>query len=178
MLATSACGPTGRLRARQALSRVLWHPFATVLALLLVPMAFIVVELVFLFITRFESWHALFLCDTFPTSTASRFVPVTNVPLPLDPVVTPSSVYDSLYIHGLRRGYTLVGAITASLFRGIHTRVSPSSIRLTGLLYLGTRILCSALFLTVIAPSLQLQARWLGLIASVDPVATSPSLSP
>jgi hypothetical protein len=174
MLATSARDPAGPLSAGQALGALTWHPMASILALLVLPLGFAMLEAATGLITWQQMWLGPFLCDLFPTLDSDHFVVDVTRPLPLDFGIASDWVFARYYAHGLRHGYTLIGSIPASLPQGSTSRFRPRmSFPVDTLQYLCVRVLFCSLILMGAGLLLQIQARWLGLIASVDSRRTS-----
>jgi hypothetical protein len=168
MLATSARGPAGPVSAGRAIRALGWHPVAAVLALLVVPLGLVLIEALLWLITWQQAWVGVFVTDMFPTMDNDHFEIGGRMHLTLAPQIMPDWLSAEYYFHGFRHGYTLLGSIAASVFRGINTRFSPRRIPFHAYQYLSVRILFTTLILTGVVTLLHLQARWLGLLASVD----------
>ncbi len=75
-----------------------------------------------------------------------------------------------IYPSGLRHGFTLVGTIPPSLSVGLReVRAIPWMYEVTPLTYLITRIVLTLVILSITGLLFTIQARWLGLIAAIDP---------
>jgi hypothetical protein len=169
MVATSARDPSGPLSAGEAVGALRWHPLASILALLVLPFGLVMLELAFALITWQQMWLGTFLGDLFPALDNDHFVVSFPRPLPIEFGMVSDMAHAKCYAHGLRYGYTLLGSIPASVPLGTAARFRPHATFPIGPYhYLGVRVLFSALILTGAGLLLQIQARWLGLIASVD----------
>jgi hypothetical protein len=167
VLFTSARSPAGPPSVHSGLAAIRRHPLATVLVLFLLPAGLLALEaaLVVLFIE--QGWFGYLVKDLFPPMGSNRVV------LGFDGydaqlAVAPLTSFLRLYVHGLGLGYTLIGALPASLTRGPILRTSPWFALDSGWYYLAVRILDSVLILAVVGVLLMIQARWLGLIATFD----------
>jgi len=179
VLIGSACDRSGPLSIRQAVDVVRRHPVATFAGLLIIPLGLAVVEVGLITITAQQDWFGFFVLDLFPGRRYDR-LPLEVVP-PYD-IVFPehASFSDFLgqYSRGLRRGYTLVGAIPASLARFPEKRIwmwFPLSFEW---MYSAVRILYTTLILAGSALLRAVQARWLGLIPTLDARRVSADVRP
>jgi hypothetical protein len=82
----------------------------------------------------------------------------------------PEDEVNRLYPRGLRRGFTLLGTIPLSLSVGLfEVRAEARRFNVLPGHYLASRIALTFLILTGIGLLLTVQARWLGLVAALDP---------
>jgi hypothetical protein len=166
--------PDGPLGLRRCVKLVAKHPWATLLALSLVPITLVVVEVALgsiLYLTGTLSFYAL---DYMPMP----LIPgKTEPPLIDDGIVYyqmldyreyPASIFHRGYFAGLRHGYSFVGAIPASLSMktdaGLNAEVA---LGLIGPAYLILRGLFSMAIVTSLLAAFAIQARWLGAIPSL-----------
>ena len=73
-----------------------------------------------------------------------------------------------VYVDAVRRGYTLIGAIPASLALGVSNGYDTTSIYINPNAYRTLRILFTLVIATGMLAALAVQARWLGLLATMD----------
>lgn len=168
IVCTTACDRHGALPARLALLSLGAHPVATAAALLIVPAGVVALEGATIATTMEQNWFNPTVADLFPMpghETARFGKPPARL---FDFVNTHTSEYFKIYESGLRRGYALASAIPASLPFGYHTQLSPFMINADHRIYLAVRVLFTALILTAMTSILAIQARWLGLIVSID----------
>jgi hypothetical protein len=173
VLLTSASDGAGPIPARRALAALRWHPVATAVTLLLIPVGLLALEAALIVLLIEQGWFPFLVVDLFPALGSDRVVlePLV-VRIIQHPGLAPLSAFWSVYVHGLSRGYTLLGALPASLPRGLFVRATPWFVMASDWPYLTLRVLDSALILAYAGVLLAIQARWLGLIATVD--ARSP----
>ncbi len=169
MLGTYA--PTGSLQDRMKLigAMVRRHPFATLCSLLLLPASLIAVELVTLETLRWNEWFRYFVSDLFPLPAGTVringrlfFGSVDFISLPT------GESFDRSYASGLRHGYTFTGSIAASLALPITNNLTPFAVFKQAHYYLWVRILFTSFTVTCMLSALAVQARWLGLLSTLD----------
>jgi hypothetical protein len=177
VMATSAHDRSGMAGPRWSLQAVRRHPVATVVALLLVPLGLALAEVVVVGGAWFVSWLPCFVLDLFPSywTNPPGSIHFENFES-IDTVLSNSRLFQ-IYAQGVRDGYTLVGAIPASLPLGFRTWLRLLGPSWVPWLYLLIRALVSLTLLGWAGALLALQARWLGLIASVDVPRPKPSPS-
>ncbi len=165
----SACDRSGPMSVRAAINVLARYPIATLAGLLIVPAGLLLLEVALVAITAQQGWFGFIVLDLFPTM-KSDWLPHQG-PFPLD-VPFPEHAYlrefFRPYTHGLRLGYTLMGAIPASLPRFSDWRVSPWFPIVHDWVYPIVKVLVSTLAVAVFALLLAIQARWLGLIPTLD----------
>jgi hypothetical protein len=176
LLGFSACDCAGAVGFRQALRATLKHPLATASALLVLPLGLIVFEFVLIGCTAYFSWFGALVSDLFP----GPGIHGNTVVFGRGVFYAPGSSFETSlwrYSDGLHQGYTLLGAIPASLPRGVHTSMTKWLLNLDLWLYLAVRMFLSCLIFMAVGSVLAVQARWLGLIPSIDSPRSSPLTS-
>ena len=182
LLATSGGG--GPAPAGRGLAAIRRHPLATIAALLIFPVGRVFLELVLIAVLIVEGWFGYIALDLFPTPGSDRVVLEVTDYSDDNPAYAPLSYFARTYVHGLRLGYTLTGAIPASLPRGPFVRARPwfrlpytewYFPAMVDWHYPAVRLLFSTLILASAGLILAIQARWLGLIATVDVRPPAPS---
>lgn len=178
-LIASACDRSGPLTPRAALGVVRRHPVVTIVGLLIVPAGLLFLETAVVAITTQQEWFGFLVLDLFPTR-KNNWVPLRgsidyDIPLPDH---APFSAFFRSYDHGLRLGYTLMGAVPASLPRFPDSRVPPWFGLSHDLMYPAVKLLFSTLTLSFFAFLLAIQARWLGLIPTLDARRDTASARP
>ncbi len=175
----SACDRSGPLTVRRALAVVGRHPYATFAGLLIVPLGLAVVEVAVMAITAQQDWFGFMVLDLFPGKKYDRVIP--EVIPPYDIVFPEHASFPDFLAHysrGLRRGYTLIGALPSSLPRFPDKRIWMWFPLTYVWMYLAVRILYSTLILAASAFLLAIQARWLGLIPTLDARRTAAPVRP
>lgn len=165
----SACDRSGPLTVRAAMRAVGRHPIATLAGLLIVPAGLVLVEAAVVSITAQQEWFGYLVLDLFPSIKSDR-LPIHYLP-PYDVLFPDHAHFTEFfppYAHGLRLGYSLMGAIPASLARSQDWRVTPWFLLTYDWIYTALRIGMSTLALAGLAFLLAIQARWLGLIPTLD----------
>jgi hypothetical protein len=169
---TDQDAPIGVRGALRLLAR---HPIASILALSVVPMTLLLLEVglgVFLYLTGNLPFFAL---DFMPMPTLAPIdeAPVLYDGIPYYHMIEYTNFPDSLfyrgYFDGLRKGYSLVGAMPASL--SMPTRHGLDANRMIGLpwpFYTVFRLLFIALIVTCLLAAFAIQARWLGSIPALE----------
>jgi hypothetical protein len=177
MLATYSGHST--IRARLAMIREMFehHPVAVFASILILPMAIIAIEAALctlIFAYRPVSFFLLDLCPQPPLVEKKWGVPyVWNQDFR---VASDSAIMD-VYADQLRHGYSLIGAIPASLAMETSNGFEPYTISLSRSEYLQARILFTLFIVSVMLAVLAVQARWLGLLSTMDTrrtAATNP----
>ncbi len=165
----SACDRSGALSVRAAQRVVGRHPIVTLAGLLIVPAGLLFLETALATITSQQGWFGYMILDLFPRRDADWLPRHPMYPLDIQfPEHAHLSEFFRHYSHGLRLGYTLIGAIPASLPRFPNMRISPWFPLAYDWIYIAAKVLISTLTLAVFAFLLAIQARWLGLIPTLD----------
>ena len=155
-------------RFRTIWAMLIRHPLAVLASLLILPLSLLVVECSLIALSQFHGSFGLLTLDLFPNPEGIR----TLYGLPFFGNVIYYSVDDAtmmeVYTGVLRQGYTLIGAIPASLalpvshgFRTDYVFSMPEK-------YLALRMLFTVFIVTCMLSALAIQARWLGLLSTMD----------
>jgi hypothetical protein len=163
-----AADRAGRLPPREALVAYLRHPFATAFTMLALPIGLLLVESLIVGAAWQQTWLGVFIDDFVPLEHTDHIEFSSRIFRIIDTVNTPDTYFLDVYRRALGYGYTFIGAITSSLPRGIHTRLSPGQLMVRPLVYLAVRALFSFLAFLGAGIVLAVQARWLGAIPSVE----------
>jgi hypothetical protein len=158
----------GVAAVRAVLAAIRRHPLATAAALLLIPIGLLALEVASAAAFIQQGWFGFLVLDLFPNPASDHVAIRLENDTEQDPNLTPLSFFWRVYVHGLGLGYTLLGALPASLPRGPALRVRPWFLLQSAWHYPAVRVLDSALILACVGLLLAIQARWLGLIASID----------
>jgi len=169
VLLTSAGDRTNPVPAGRGLAALWLHPWATSVALLLLPLGLLALEAILVAALIAQDWFNFFIVELLPNPASDRVALQLENDFLQDPELTPFSFYWAMYTHGLKLGYTLIGTIPASLPRGTFLRAQPWFIPASDWHYPLVRALHSVLILSGVGVLLAIQARCLGLIATVDP---------
>lgn len=176
MLAIFGRGRTGRLGAQRALRAAWSHPFATLAAIAVVPLAAVMLEGLLLVLTRYFDTLGYLLGDLFPqTEAAGRLLNISTYSLYAPGASSEPSVFH-VYLHQLSHGYSLLGAIPPSLSLRMARSVHHLSLGQPDTQYFWFRVAATFLSATVMLLALALQARWLGLIASLEAITLPESM--
>lgn len=158
----------GNPGARRVLRTAWSHPFATLFALLLVPVSAVLLEGSLVILARQFDLLGTLLADVFPnTEKLSRQLDITSFSLYAPGVSTEPGV-SQLYLRQLGEGFTMLGAIPPSLSLPMSRSVYASSVVQANSPYFLFRVAATFLSATVMLSALALQARWLGVIASLE----------
>jgi hypothetical protein len=174
MLGTYA--PRGSVLGRVAMisSMLRRHPFAVLASLLVLPFSLVVIEGLAFVLTRITQDFAFMIFDLFPNRPeVSNFghVPYfTDVDQKLtDYRVMADSRIMGFYGDHLRHGYGLIGVIPASLALPTSNGYdSFTSLQISPRAYLVHRMGYTLFIVTCILALMAIQARWLGLISTMD----------
>jgi hypothetical protein len=169
--------PTGSIleRLRVVGSMLRRHPKAVLASLLILPLSLIGIEALLIVLARATFTFSFLVLDLFPERPS--VIVLFRVPyyMPSPVRTTWVSVMDAsdvltmrLYGDSLRHGYTLLGAIPASLALGTLTGYEPVNIWMWPQQYLVFRMLLTLFIVTSILAVLAIQARWLGLLSTID----------
>jgi hypothetical protein len=165
---TSRDTPLGVAKGLRLVAR---HPFATILALAVVPLALALTEAL-LDLTFYYLEDLPFLAlDFMPMPTVpDKPVLVNGVPYykGMDFRGHPESMFYQGYFDGLQYGYSFVAAIPASLSLPTRADLNPSAIWLDEPSYAIARGFVSMLVVFGLLTSFVLQARWLGAIPALE----------
>jgi hypothetical protein len=174
MLGTYA--PRGSVLGRVGMigSMVRRHPFAILASLLLLPLSLFVIEGLVFVLTRITQDFGLILFDLFPTR--AEIIDFTKVPYfiasdhkPTDYRMMPDAQLMGYYGDSLRHGYGLMGVIPASLALPTAYGYDPNtSLLLSPRGYLIHRMGYTLFIVTCILAVMAIQARWLGLLSTMD----------
>jgi hypothetical protein len=166
----------GPLPPRLVLKSLGRHPLATLAAILAVPLGLIATEALLALFVWEQGQLPLMVADLFPpprfeweNDGRHLYFNYDGSSIDTNLSAATSSVVP-LYPRGLRRGFTLLGTIPPSLSVGLlEVRAIPWMYEVRPWTYLITRVVLTVLILLAIGILFTLQARWLGLIAAVDP---------
>jgi CheY-like chemotaxis protein len=168
LLAVFARDRRGTAPPRVLLGSLVSHPLATLAAVLVLPVGFVLLEFGIAMIAGGEGRLPAIIQDQYPYPEIVLRGIDTHLRYQFDDARCtvrfgrlPGMAYP-IYLTGLRRGYTLVGSIPPSLSRHIENMIKPRIPYVSNVLYLGT---LTALILAASALILSLQARWLGVVA-------------
>jgi hypothetical protein len=158
-------GPLGWSRGTSVLMR---YPVATFLALMLVPLGVVVAELVIIFASSWQGMFPFLVLDLFPGSEyfaeqykIHKYGNYTKAELP-------DARFFHLYLRRLHHGFTLTGALPASLSKKTFVLASPWTLELTDSSYMTIRAIYTQVATMVLFVFLALQSRWLGAISTLD----------
>ena len=168
MLGTFAQDARRRGAARLVASTIGRHPVAVLGALALVPLSLIALECLLYATTRYEGTFSFLVLDLFPKPDAVH--PWYGIPYFgwSDFREFPESVYVGMYADRLRQGYSFVTALPASLAIGTNNGFNPWALVMSDLKYLGIRALGTLGVVMSVLAVMAVQARWLGLLSSMD----------
>jgi hypothetical protein len=169
--------PTGSVSDRLRLvgSMLRRHPMAVLASLLILPLSLPAIEVLLFALTRLSTFFSFLLLDLFPMEDGVRT-------LGGIPYFAPSEVRikwidfrhasDALvlgtYARSLGQGYTLLGAIPASLAMDTSNRLALGSVDLGVATYLALRMFFTLVIAACMLGVLAVQARWLGLLSTID----------
>jgi hypothetical protein len=169
-----ACDHQGPLPSRLVLRALARHPAATLLALLLLPLALILTEGFVALISWQQGQLPLLVVDLFPPPVDAYRVNGRHLEFDYDGTRLDRNYSESLdsvagaYPYGLRHGFTLVGTVPASLSVGLlQVRTNPWEYAVTPVAYLILRVSLTLVILAAGSTALVVQARWLGVIAAL-----------
>jgi hypothetical protein len=163
----------GRLRVIGSMLRR--HPKAVLASLLILPLSLIGIEALLIILTRATFTFPFLVLDLFPERPS--IIVLFRVPYYMPSPDRKSWIgimdaSDTLVMHfygdSLRHGYTLLGAIPASLALGTLTGYDSVNIWMWPEQYLAFRMFLTLLIVTAILSVLAIQARWLGLLSTID----------
>ena len=178
MLATYLPRGSIRDRAKVVGSMLKRHPMAVLMSLLLLPLSLPAIEAALILLTRLTLTFSFLLLDLFPPRDVIRGYssasPITcaraTCPRPGSTcAIASDSLVFGLYGDSMRSGYTLLGAIPASLAMGtVNGYNSNHTIGAGPGGYLIYRMLFTLVIVTCMLCVLAVQARWLGLLSTLD----------
>lgn len=150
---------------RQSLAAIARHPFATTLALMVVPLGLLAAEGLIFSVTSLQGWFSFYVLDLLPGS--EELAPRYGIPSGglYALAMFPHQNHLALYAHHLRQGLTLSMGLPASLLNPPHLVKLPWSIEMTEESYLAVRAAHTCLVAAVWLTALAIQARCLGLLA-------------
>ncbi len=161
------------------------HPVAVLAALLIVPLSLPLIEASVFVVTRITSTFSFMLFDLFPQRAGVRtlfripyFAPGELRMSWVDFREAGDSRILGSYTDSLRHGYTLIGAIPASLALNATNGLFVESIGLGPKSYLAYRMFFTMVIVTGMLSALAVQARWLGLLSTMDSRRSAASPAP
>ncbi len=184
MLATYAARGPVRGRAGMVGATLVRHPVAVVATLLLLPISILAIELALVTMTRIHGSFSFLALDLFPRN--PLYQPIFGIPYigTHDYRLFPERVMTEVYGGGLRGGYSLIGAIPPSLALGTSNGFNTWAVHMGEAGYFRLRMALTVFIVTTMLASLAVQARWLGLLSTMDtrrsgaaPVAVEPALA-
>ncbi len=168
MLATyGARGPLGD-RMRVVGSMLARHPVAVLASLLLLPLSLIAIEWSLFTMTRYHGSFGYFTLDLFPQPDGLRVFQGIPYLGPFDYRSADDSPLLGLYTGALKQGYTFVGTIPASLALPFSNGFNTEWVFNSPGRYLLLRMLFTVFIVTCMLAGLAIQARWLGLLSTMD----------
>jgi hypothetical protein len=185
MLGTYAPRGTVSDRLRMVGSMLARHPMAVLASLLLLPLSLIVIEAAVYAGTRISSDFQFLLIDVFPhreSISMMQGVPIYTIPAypeGIDYRVMPEADIRDFYIDSLKHGYSLMGAIPASLALETSNGFDPTfTLSLDRAGYVAHRMGYTLFVVLCILAVMAIQARWLGLLSTLDTRKTAASSGP
>jgi len=176
LLAAYAHDRHGPLPPRLVLKSLTRHLPATLAALLVVPLGLLATEALVASFAWEQGQLPLMVADLFPPPRFEWELDGRHLYFNYDGTTVVANLSAStstivpVYPRGLRHGFTLVGTVPTSLSVGLlEVRAIPWLYEVTPLGYLITRVVLTLLILSITGLLFTIQARWLGLIAAVDP---------
>ena len=168
MLATYGSDGQERLGIGRSLKLLARHPFATFLAIAIIPAILVLTEIaigLFLYSQEFLAFTAM---DLMPLP--RLFVIRSGIPFisAIDYRNYPQSMMLDGYYDGLRHGYTLSAAIPTSLSLPTMAGFDPTGFYAGRLTYDILRVSMTLVVVTCLIAGFALQATWLGAIAAVE----------
>ncbi|MDR3638195.1 MAG: response regulator [Isosphaeraceae bacterium] len=157
----------GPVALRRVLATFLARPRGTLAALLVVPAGLLVVELALALITIEQGHFPLLLNNVFPTPTTDYKTKTLHLVYRYDNCVWNEPFTDAglnlvpVYLSGVRRGFTFLGEVPASLTED-YVRFAPSIYQTQAVVFLALRFVLTVLGFTAAASVLGVQARCLG----------------
>jgi hypothetical protein len=174
MLGTYA--PRGSVMGRVGMigSMLRRHPFAILASLLVLPISLVVIEGLVFTLTRITQEFSFMLFDLFPRR--PEILSYGNVPYftDMDHKLTdyramPDAQVIGYYGDQLRHGYGLIGVVPASLaLPTAHGYDSFASLQVQYRSYVAHRMVYTLFIVTCILAVMAIQARWLGLLSTMD----------
>jgi hypothetical protein len=151
------------------------HPAAVLATLLLLPLSLPAIEGLVFVLTRLSSKFAFMLFDLFPPHAGIRtfsglpYYALSESRLKwLDFREAGDTLILGTYLGSLAQGYTLIGSIPASLAMDTSRGYLLLSVDLNPHGYLAVRMVFTLVIVTCILCVLAIQARWLGLLSTID----------
>jgi hypothetical protein len=185
MLATYL--PHGSIGRRMAVvgSMLRRHPMAVLASLLALPLSLLAIELALVLVARMTFTFAFLVVDVFPPresiTVLFRMPYYMTTPARgtwVDINDASDSVMFGLYGQSLRQGYTLLGAIPASLALGRTSGYDTLPLQTSAVPYLLYRMGFTLLIVAGMLSALAVQARWLGLLSTIDSRRSSVTEAP
>jgi len=158
-------GPLGWRRGSHV---ILSYPFATILALMLIPIGIVAAELTVIVMTSWQGMFPFLILDLYPGS--EYFAEQYKIPKfgNYTKSVLPDGRFFNLYFRRLHQGFTYVAILPASLSRRTNVMASPWTLDLDDADYLKYRAIYTQVSTMVLVAFLTLQSRWLGAISTLE----------
>jgi len=168
MLMVCGKGGAGMLGPRRSLRLMARFPLATSAALAIVPASLVLLELGLGVLFYIQGVLPFFTLEFM--AMAERPVLYQGVPYfhSIDYRAFPQSRFLPIYFRGLSLGYSFVAAFPASLSLPTGAGLAASVVDLPGPIYTAGRALLTQTILTCLLASAGIQARWLGLITTLE----------
>lgn len=167
LVTANAYDRQGPISPRKVWSTLLARPRGTLVALLIVPVGLVVIDMI-LALIAFEQGHLpLLVNNVFPTPSVAHQSHTADLAYRYDDCVWNVPFKDQgfdcvpIYLSGLRRGFTLLGTVPASLAVWT-TRFDPTIFQTQPSVFLALRFVLAILGVTAAASVLGVQARCLG----------------
>jgi hypothetical protein len=164
----------GPLPPRLTLTGLARNPLALLSALLVLPMGLLATEGLVALIAWEQGQLPMMVADLLPPPQFDWVPNGRQLSFDYDGLKIKKNItaninsLDSVYLQGLRRGFTLTASIPPSLSVGLlEVRTHPYECSAEPPVYLATRIVLTLLILFATGGLLAVQARWLGLIAAL-----------
>ena len=167
MLGTFARDNSGRGGFRVVFSTLLRHPIATLMALAVVPTAFVALEAILIEVARYQEIYPFLVIDLFPRPDSVRYqfgMPYIGAD---DYRAFPLAFYEQIHLTRIRQGYSLILGVTGSLASQTDNGFNPWGIYMTPRGYHWVRFFYVGVFALGMLAALAVQARWLGLLATL-----------
>ncbi len=174
--------PRGSIRDRVRLVGAMArrHPMAMLASLLILPLSLPAVEILLFLVTRVTSTLSFLIADLFPPRKDVQILFQYPYYAPSELRITwvdvrfaDDAILFRFYGDALRQGYTLLGAIPASLAMGTLNGYDTLPLVLTPTRFLAYRMGFSLVVVGCMLGALAVQARWLGLLSTMDSPAGS-----
>ncbi|WP_435010061.1 hypothetical protein P12x_001281 [Tundrisphaera lichenicola] len=168
LLFAYASDRTGRLGIKKCLGVLIRHPFASVMALSIIPATLVVIDAGLALVFYFQKHLPFFALEFMPAPPFLRLPDGVPHFYGVDFRRYPPSRFFDSYFEGLRHGYTFTAAIPASLSLPTRTGLNPSIIYLNQTFYWIARVFITLVISICLITGFAVQAMWLGAIAAVE----------